>query len=412
MDHTEELHRITRDIAILSSKKFSGRLSGTSGAFHAAMFLAQSLQDMGIQEQGSDGYFSPVNVLAVRFDGPAHMAIEGHELKHRIDFAEFSPYSSGGSVTGELITVRSDDDVIPEALAGKIVLIPIRPDGFDVKATVEAAADIGIAALLIESGESRWFHKTVFGSEESRIPLLRLRRSIAEKYTDQSGLRIDINLPLKTEKLLCRNVLGLLHGKDTSRTLLLSAHYDHLGDDPEGFRFPGSVDNASGVAVILEAVRQLKKINDLPFNILVAFLTGEESGLWGARQLAANPPVPITAAINLDGLGYEPVLHAMRTGHSTSGHWFSDMAAKIIQKHGIDVKWIAGGDDSVAFLEKKITTIGLGQKPTMQNSNAIHTTEDDPDHLHAKPLIQGISVIMDIIEQLKNVDTPFWGSKI
>jgi hypothetical protein len=60
MNHTEELHRITRDIAILSSKVFSGRLSGTSGAFHAAKFLAQSLQDMGIQEKGSDGYFSPV----------------------------------------------------------------------------------------------------------------------------------------------------------------------------------------------------------------------------------------------------------------------------------------------------------------------------------------------------------------
>jgi Zn-dependent M28 family amino/carboxypeptidase len=225
-------------------------------------------------------------------------------------------------------------------------------------------------------------------------------------------LRIDIHLPINTDKLPCRNVLGLLHGKDTSRTLLLSAHYDHLGDDPEGLRFPGSVDNASGVAVIFEVVRQFKKINDLPFNLLVAFLTGEESGLWGARQLAANPPVPITAAINLDGLGYEPELHAMRTGHATAGHWFSDMAANVIQKHGIDVKWIAGGDDSVAFLEKKISTIGLGQKPTMYNSSAIHTTEDDPDHLHPKPLIQGVTVIMDIVEQLKNVDSPFWGSKI
>jgi aminopeptidase YwaD len=153
------------------------------------------------------------------------------------------------------------------------------------------------------------------------------------------------------------------------------------------------------------------KNSDLPFNLLVAFLTGEESGLWGARQLAANPSVPITAAINLDGLGYEPELHAMRTGHSTPGHWFSDIAANVIQKHGIDVKWIAGGDDSVAFLEKRISTIGLGQKPTMHNSTAIHTTEDDPEHLHPKPLIQGLSVIMDIVEQLKNVDSPFWGSK-
>jgi aminopeptidase YwaD len=397
---------------MLSSEKFNGRLSGTPGAFQAARFLAQSLQDMGIQEKGSDGYFSPVNVHAVRLVGPARVVIDGRELKHRIDFAEFSPHSSGGSVTGELITVRYDEDVIPETLAGKIVLIPNRTDGFDVKATVEAAADIGIAALLFESGESRWFHKTVFGSAENRIPVLRLRRSYAEQYAVQSGLRIEIDLPLETEKLPCRNVLGLLHGEDKSRTLLLCAHYDHLGDDPGGLRFPGSVDNASGVAVVLEVVRQLMKKSDLPFNLLVAFLTGEESGLWGARQLAANPPVPITAAINLDGLGYETQLHSMRTGHSTPGHWLADIAANVIQNHGIEVKWIAWGEDSVAFLEKRISTIGLGQKPTMHNATAIHTTEDDPDHLHPKPLIQGVSVIMDIVEQLKNVDSPFWGSKI
>lgn len=395
------MEKILRDIQFLSSKELEGRLSGTVGAKKAAEYLANELKLAGFISAGENGYFSSVDVQATRLMGPARLKIGEQSLKHRVDFAAWSPLSSGGRVSGELITVREGDEVQIDHLAGKIVLIPERPHGFDAKGTIESAADIGIAALLIESGEPRSYHKTVFGSSNNRMPVLRIRRSVVEKLIGLSGATVQIEMPLHTGVFPCNNVLGVLPGRDTSRTLVVSAHYDHLGDDPEGLRFPGTIDNASGVAVMLEFARKLAKgKQELPFNVLVAFFTGEESGLWGARTFLKNPPYPITAAINLDGLGYEPELFALRTGHKEPGHPLADLAASVITRNGIEVKWIAGGDDSVAFIEKGISAIGLGQKPTHERSVTIHTTDDNVEHLHTKPLTQGLAVLCEIVDKL------------
>jgi aminopeptidase YwaD len=399
------MDRILQDIYFLSSVELSGRLSGTEGARKAADFLASSLQSAGFSPAGEDGYFSKVDVPASRLLAPARVTIGGKELHHRIDFAEYAPFSSGGSVTGELITIRDGDDVSPEDLAGKVILIPERPNDFDVQGTIDYASTLGVASLLIESGEPESFHKTVFGSDKNKLPVLQIRRSLAQEFASQQGLQVMIELPLKMDTLPCQNVLGILPGVDTTYTLALTAHYDHLGDDPQGVRFPGTIDNASGVAVMLEVARMLaQREKPLPFNILVAFLTGEESGLWGAKLLASNPPVPLSAVINLDCLGFEPALFALRTGHKASIDWLTELASDVIKNHGIDVRWIAGGDDSVAFIQKGIPTIGLGQKPTLPDSTNIHTLHDNPANLHLKPIEKGFAVVSDIVNQL--VDSP------
>ncbi|CAM3805995.1 M28 family metallopeptidase [Cohnella lubricantis] len=400
MNPSASLQRILHDIAALSADPFEGRLSGTAGARGAARYLADALAHSGAVPVGEDGFFTAIQVPAARLTGAAKLRVDGQELKHRIDYAEWSPLSAGGSAIGQLATVRFDEEIDQASLAGRIVLIPSRPEGFDVAGTIQSAADIRIAALLIESGHPKSFHKTVIGREANRIPVLRVQRSIAERYAGLEGIHVELDLPLETSTLPCQNVLGFLPGKDTGTTLLLSAHYDHLGDDPAGLRFPGSIDNASGAAVILEAARLLAGESHLPFNILIAFLSGEESGMWGARQLAADPPVPITMAINLDCLGFEPELNALRTGHAEPGHWLGDLAAKVIELEGIEVKRMAGGDDSAAFLAQGIPTIGLGQKPTLDSSVRIHTAEDNPEHIHAKPLEQGLDVLLKIIRQL------------
>lgn len=407
----EEITRIYQDILYLSSPDFSGRLSGTVGARMAATFLAESLLQAGFSPAGEMEYFSSVNVPAARLVGPAQLKIGDQVLQHRIDFSEITPYSSGGILKGPIITVRDGDDLSPDQLSGKIALIPELPPDFDLRSTIQSAADLGVAALLIESGEPNWFHKTVFGSSQSRIPVIRLRSSIIKAVADQPGLKVHLELPLEVNTLNCQNVMGFLPGINRSHTLLLCAHYDHLGDDPDDLRYPGTIDNASGVAVILEVARMLSKREyPLPLNVLVAFLTGEESGLWGSKQLASNPPMPLTAVINLDCLGFESELNSLRIGHQASVDWLTALASSVIKNHGVNVRWIAGGDDSVAFIQKGIPTIGLGQKPTLPESTSIHTVNDSPDNLHLKPIVKGYAILCDLVNKI--LDSPiFWDQK-
>ena len=97
------------------------------------------------------------------------------------------------------------------------------------------------------------------------------------------------------------NVLAMVRGADTSRVLVVSAHYDHLGVR-DGQVFNGTDDNASGTAAVL-ALAEFYARHAPRHSIVFAFFDGEESGLRGARAFVAAPPVPmarIAANVNLD----------------------------------------------------------------------------------------------------------------
>lgn len=399
--HPLELEHLHQDLAFLCGPEAAGRLSGTEGARGAAAYLAGELQAAGYRPAGAEGYFQPLDVFAARLRGPARLVIGDRELQHRSDFAEMAMLSGGGAVSSSLAVVRDGDAVDPAALAGRVVLIPERPAGFDLAATAAGAADAGVAALLVEYGEPQWFHKTVYGSPGNRIPVLRVRTSAAAELAGRAGAPVQLSLPLVSGSLACRNVLGLLPGAQPDRTVVLAAHYDHVGDDPGGVRFPGAEDNASGVAAVLAAARRLARLpGPLPFNVLVAFLTGEESGLWGARHLAAHPPVPLSAVINLDGLGVEPELAVMRLGHRAPGHWLAVLAANVLHAGGATAAWIAGSDDSAAFMAAGVPAIGLGQQPTGPRHTALHTPDDTPAALRVSAALAGAACVAEMVIRL------------
>jgi hypothetical protein len=82
--------------------------------------------------------------------------------------------------------------------------------------------------------------------------------------------------------------------------ILLCAHYDHIGEGPEGV-FPGADDNASGVATLLELLRL---VADQPRAAELRFLfpDAEELGMLGARAYLARWGKP-ALVINLDSVG-------------------------------------------------------------------------------------------------------------
>jgi hypothetical protein len=100
------------------------------------------------------------------------------------------------------------------------------------------------------------------------------------------------------------NVVGVLPGK-TQEAVVISAHLDHLGVGGEinGDRiYNGAMDNASGIASLIEIAKELSK-KKLNRTIVFLAVTGEEGGLMGSKHFAAHPTVAskdIVANINLD----------------------------------------------------------------------------------------------------------------
>jgi peptidase M28-like protein len=98
------------------------------------------------------------------------------------------------------------------------------------------------------------------------------------------------------------NVLAMVPGRRAgARTVVISAHYDHLGV-VGGKVYPGADDNASGVAAMLAIARYVQR-HPLEHRVVFAAFDAEELGLEGAKAFVKTPPVPLTSIaldINFD----------------------------------------------------------------------------------------------------------------
>jgi thiol-disulfide isomerase/thioredoxin len=157
----------------------------------------------------------------------------------------------------------------------------------------------------------------------------------------KSKWHLQVTLEVK-ENYKSPNVVGYIPSSDpfgANETLLIGAHWDHLGVDSAGTLYPGAFDNASGVAVMMEVARVFAtnkvKLNK---NLAFAAFTGEEIALTGSTFMANNCPFPIEGLtmINLDMVGGAPNIIRCATDP-----YFEDLNSRLKQaalKVGADLK--------------------------------------------------------------------------
>ena len=142
--------------------------------------------------------------------------------------------------------------------------------------------------------------------------LAKLRAAANKRGFKPVPLDATASLDLKSSSVekSSRNVIGLLPGSETpDEAIVYMAHWDHLGthDGEAGDNiYNGAVDNATGVAAILELAEAFRKAKTPPKrSILFLAVTLEESGLLGSKYYVAHPVVPLdktVAVVNLDAL--------------------------------------------------------------------------------------------------------------
>lgn len=105
------------------------------------------------------------------------------------------------------------------------------------------------------------------------------------------------------------NVIGLIEGSDPDlkeEVIVLTAHLDHIGVTPsfmEDTINNGALDNAAGVATLLEVARMILEGERPRRSVMLLLVTAEEKGLLGAQYFAQNPIVPaerLVGSVNLD----------------------------------------------------------------------------------------------------------------
>lgn len=170
---------------------------------------------------------------------------------------------------------------------------------------VRGAAAQGLASLSLKGGAK------LFAGAPTSLDDALVQAETPEGLVKGFALPTNVTVQLKTEieKRQSSNVVGLIEGSDPTlkaQTIILSAHLDHLGihgKDADKIN-NGALDNAAGIATMLEVARGFKEAKTKPKrSIVLLAVTAEEKGLIGSDYFANNPTVPkagIAADVNLD----------------------------------------------------------------------------------------------------------------
>ena len=204
------------------------------------------------------------------------------------------------------------------------------------------------------------------------------------------------------------NVLAYINNK-AENTIIIGAHYDHLGFGSEGSLFRGDQpeihngadDNASGVAVMMNLASRLKDKNTNNNYLFIAF-SGEEMGLLGSNYFVKNPTIDtkkVNYMINMDMVGRLKEDKTLAVyGVGTSPKFKQTLFANNTDFKLIEKESGVGPSDHTSFYLADIPVLHFF---TGQHED-YHKPSDDPDKLNYKGMEAISNYIMRIITDLDN----------
>lgn len=385
--------RLQQHVSYLASDALDGRRTGTAGATDAARYIAGEFARLGLKpatagpatrrpSQIMPRYLQSFPYVAGVELGPKNELLIGPGSQRLAVREEWTPlgFSTNGTVSGSLVFVGygikaadlNHDDYKGLPVSGNIALaLSGTPDGenphgrffryVDVRWKAIAARDAGAKALLVIADESE-FKKDQLArlaydnmAGELGLPIVAISQQALNKIApelDHSELQklaaakeqltvkpiagpFTLTTDVARKEVPAYNVIGILEGSDPllkKETIVIGAHYDHLGRGGDGSLAPrsgeihhGADDNASGTAGVLELARVLTSQRPRPKRTIVFMgFGGEEEGLLGSKYYVDHPVTPLAntvAMINMDMIGRMKDRKLVIGGVGTAKEW-------------------------------------------------------------------------------------------
>lgn len=336
--------RIMNIIEELASEKYAGRLTGTEGNRLSAAYITNYFKEIGLESpEGLDDYKQYYTQKVRMINSTPILEIvdkDGNVINSFKYIKQFLPGIGGineikGEVTAPVFYLSSPDDYAAgnEKLIGKII---IGPEDIvnEINLAINKQGDLsafewimskknGVKGMIAEqkltnpSRLQKYFPVSVHTynidrSDESK-GLIQMAcdspafNEIAREA--ENGSLVHMKIDYSIEEVEVPNIIGMISGADEKKKneyIIISAHFDHVGDNKDGTYNAGALDNASGVAAMMEIARVLKDSKIAPAKtILFIAFNGEESGLYGSKYYTENPVFPLdnTVVINMDMVG-------------------------------------------------------------------------------------------------------------
>lgn len=411
----------------LASPKYNGRLTGSEGNELSIKYVENHFKSLGIEPAGeNDTYLQYFKSIVPQIDNNPYFYIEnenGEVLEEFNIYEDYKVYTSGDgggiSFEGDILFVdKYLYKVDSKLIKGKVVVMggySFRQKDWDYIADNGGKGILYTSRYAFSVSDKPISKKGVGRSgkngENMLIGLLvpkayaRIKGSANQKLLEKEykSLQIDTteDIPkyagiVKGVNIKCdvgfpiiksANVLGKIQGKKSDGGyLIIGAHLDHVGSGPGEMYFPGALDNASGIGMMMELARTIKMQKNLPDKtVIFAAWNAEENGINGSKYYVDNPTHPLnqTYVINVDCIGGEDSLNIDVYSSENIGNIMKSKLYQYGEDKDIKVREVYGstGSDHQHFIAANVPAVFI-----TDSFKNIHTAKDTIDNISKENL--------------------------
>ena len=383
---TSQRAAVRAHIAALADDAMEGRAPGTAGEQATLAYLRKAFESAGLESgtnSPSNPWLQPVSLTRPR-PISSEVSIASGNRSTRIGNEDTLVLTTAPTLAIEnapMVYVGRAWDVARSDIEGRVALAV--GDHRDAAQQRSALLDRGAIAVLAMFDSKRRFGKFVDRQQRERYRLASVGNDGVEVLTTQTALdgalgadrvnrllgrrdqsvatpinaTISITAKSTRENLISHNLIAKLPGENPDgRAVLVLGHWDHLGVCGEAGDADricnGAVDNASGLALMIELARSLSSGERPDRDVYFLATTAEEWGLLGAKAFAQEPAIPldsIVAAFNLDTAALATA--SARVGIIGLGR--TGLDAMIMEEVAKAGRKVARGDSAERFVRRQ-----------------------------------------------------------
>ena len=373
------LHRLT-------SEEFAGRMAGTHGSELVIEWLSDRLSAIGIEHFYGNSYRVPYlgrtnsfekSEVNVMYNGETTKLIQGIDFFVSLNQGSFNSIVQSGM--GDYLFLEIGD------LGG-----PISTEDYEI--------------LFIRRGNFQNFSYAPTGAAQSGGRFVQLSDETFELLSSGAFDSIEVTNTVSYAYLELDHVVGKIRGADSTAAVVLSAHFDHLGEGGATF-FPGAFDNASGTAALLYIAERLYNISvefEFEFDLIFAFFNNEEHIADNGRPLGSQEFVSSIMreydriySINIDCLGYYEN-ESFLTGDFANALLLEEVVSFFGERDIYMDTSMTIMSDNANFIHYGIASVNF-TSANFGGSNIPHSNEDVVEILFIEQILRVSQAIVDFI---------------
>lgn len=404
-----------RNVSTLASEAFEGREASTPADTLSARYIAQEFAQIpGIVMLGDSG-IQQVSYEHRKTMLTAEMSLVRSKLTLKKDFLP-AMASDAGRFEGKTLFLGygTKDDYAEKEVTNQFVLVndgaAKGEDALALYDKARLAIEAGAAGLLVIEDASEVSDKeatrlTLGKGDEAHFLLAKVNKQTGAKLKAGNAFKasVEFHTPIKHTHNVVARVNALKEHNPTGRTIIIGAHYDHMGYKMEhGKKIIcwGADDNASGVATIIElAKKYTNKREELKRDIIFIAFGAEEKGLKGSAYYAEHPLDSLSncvAMVNFDMTG-RMVNKGITIRGLGAAHQAISLFSLLPNPDELDIVWEmrgAGPTDYSSFYRKGI--------PAFSFSTRIHGDYHTPRDTEEKVNYEGMEMMFNYVSNLIN----------